>query len=446
MNRIFRKHIFISSLLITVLFFVLLWFFVYGYSIEVSPGRAIKINHTSFIFYGFLSLCFAYLLSFFVNNFFHKRALTSYNKSIKAIKNVIKSYPADKENILPEFSIIIRDLTELLETNVESIKQARHRQKNISQIMDQMQDGVVILNSTLNIIFINKKAGEIFNIAKPRRRHTFIQLYRNQQVTKALHRLKETNEAHVDIEYDKRTIRLELNLTEDGYIIFTKDVTEIRRVEQLQRDFSANVSHALKTPVTSIIGFAELINKGMITDPSKIIELSDKIYVNAQNLVTLIDDTMRLAYLESESVNKDETVEVKEIVQNSLDILSSKIEEKNIKVSLTGSGKANVKYAHMVELTTNLIENAIKYNNKNGSINIDIQQNNEKLTLVVADTGIGIQEEYQRRVLDRYYRVPSSIHGNGLGLSIVDTIVKLYGGFIKMDSKAGVGTTFTVII
>lgn len=446
MKFILKKYIFIVSLLTTVLFFILLWFFVGGYIDNYIFSDVIIIRRTSFIFYGFLTLAFVIFVSFFSLNIIVNLALKRYRDSIMVMSQLLKNQTKDNiDNIsvLPEFEILIRDLSDLIETNIESLKESKHRQKKVAQIMDQMQEGILILNSTFHIILINKKAKEVFNIVRPRRKYTFIQLYRNERITKPLRRLKVEGKAQVDLEVDKRMIRVSLNITENGYTIFTKDVTEILRIEELQRDFSANVSHSLKTPVTSIMGFAELINKGIITDYEKIVQLSYKIYVNSQHLVKLIDDTMQLAYLENEYVNNYELVEISEIVQNILDILAHHISEKKLTVNKTGHGKAKIKYAHMVEIVSNLIENSIKYNKIGGCIDIEIKSD-DKLTLIVSDTGIGIDEKNVSRVFDRYYRVPSTVHGNGLGLSIVDTIVKLYGGSISVDSTLNVGTTFTI--
>ena len=447
MKPIFKRSTFLVAFLTTVMFFLLLWFFIDGYLSTETGWITIRIS--SFVFYGGLALGAVTFFSFFMLGWVATLALDKYERSVKAVSQVINHQSVDKDKLLPEFDNLIRELSELMENNIESLEQVKHRQKTVAIILDQIPDGIVILNETFHMVLINQAAMKIFKIVRPRKKYTFIQLYRHPVLIKYLHRLKDTGPQSLDIEVGRQVIRLQLNKTENGYTIFTKDVTEILRVEQLQRDFSANVSHALKTPVTSIIGFTELIIKGMVTEPAEMVKMSDKIHTQAHHLLTLIEDTMQLAYLESESAYSHDVVEVSEVVQNSLDLLAPQITDKQLAITCVGTGTVNIKYAHLVELVTNLIENAIKYNHPKGSIHIEIKANTpeeERITMSIADTGIGIDEAEFSRVLDRYYRLPSTVHGNGLGLSIVDTIVKLYGGMMTIDSKVGVGTTFTVIL
>jgi len=376
---------------------------------------------------------------------FTKQALKQYYETIKTLQDVIENKKPSQEKTLPEFDNIIINLKALIDDSTETIEQVKHRQSAISKILDTAEDGFLLLDKDYKILMANKAGLAVFNIKRIRKRYTFIQLYRNERVTLALKKSRETPIV-IDIEKDGETHRLHFNRAAGGYTIFTKNVSDVIRMEQLQREFSSNVSHALKTPLTSISGFAELMHKGMVVDKDKIADHSYKIYTEAQRLIVLIDDILRLAHLEgTPSVKAEQLQEVQDIVINALDMLSQKIKAKNLTVNITGKGRTPIKYSHMVELTANLLDNAVKYNKNGGRITITIEEN-DKLVLTVADTGIGIEQDKLPFIFERFYRVPGNTQGNGLGLSIVDTIVKLYKGKIEVTSVKGEGTTFKVIL
>ena len=400
----------------------------------------------------FLRQYFVFIPSFFVTcvaifafgKVFEKWALKRYQTTINTLKDIIENKQTNSDTFLPEFESIIINLKSLLEDSTETLQQAKHRQSTISKILDTTEDGLLLLDKNYKIVMANKAGLGIFNIKRIRKRYTFMQLYRNEKMTQALKNLNQTNTNIIDIKRGCKTYRIHLNCAAGGYTIFTKDVSDIIRMEQMQKEFSANVSHALKTPLTSISGFAELLYLGMVTDPKKIAHHSHKIYTQTQRLIMLVDDILRLDHLDETETTQKERLKVQDIVTNAIDILSQKIEEKNLNITVTGVGMAPIKYSHMVELVTNLLDNAIKYNKHGGHIDIFINETENKLLLSVKDTGIGIDRDKLPFIFERFYRIPSTTQGNGLGLSIVDTIVKLYKGKIDVESVKGIGTTFIV--
>ncbi|MBQ9661622.1 MAG: two-component sensor histidine kinase [Oscillospiraceae bacterium] len=225
---------------------------------------------------------------------------------------------------------------------------------------------------------------------------------------------------------------------------------EIGMRENLRKEFSANVSHELKTPLTSISGFAELMRDGAVPE-DKVREFSGDIYRESQRMITLVDDIMRLSRLDEEKGFPDpETIGLFSLARDILSRLESQADARHIRLTLAGE-HAEIRGVTPVvdEMIYNLVDNAIKYNHDSGSVTVRIGKSGEGTTLSVADTGIGIPREEQERIFERFYRVDKShskqIGGTGLGLSIVKHGAQLHGAEIRLESEPGLGTTVTLV-
>ena len=225
---------------------------------------------------------------------------------------------------------------------------------------------------------------------------------------------------------------------------------EVEQRETLRREFSANVSHELKTPLTSISGFAELMSEGVVQG-DKVQEFSRDIYHESQRLMALIDDIIKLSRLDEEAVGpKQETVDLYALSGEVLDSLRPVAEKQGITLRQTG-GPAEISgvYQLISEMVYNLCDNAIKYNTPGGSVTVDVSAGDKEVRLSVADTGIGIPPEHQKRVFERFYRVDKShskeIGGTGLGLSIVKHGAQYHGAQVELQSEPGVGTKITLV-
>ena len=225
---------------------------------------------------------------------------------------------------------------------------------------------------------------------------------------------------------------------------------EAAQREALRREFSANVSHELKTPLTSISGFAELMAEGVV-EQSKVQEFSRDIYKESQRLIMLIDDIIRLSRLDEEAVSPErEPVDLYELAGQVLDSIRPLAEAQGITLHLAGS-KTVVPgvYQLLSEMIYNLLDNAVKYNRPGGSVYVSVTKEMGKACLSVADTGIGIPPEHQKRVFERFYRVDKShskeIGGTGLGLSIVKHGAQYHGARVELESEPGVGTKISLI-
>lgn len=216
--------------------------------------------------------------------------------------------------------------------------------------------------------------------------------------------------------------------------------------EEMRREFTANVSHELKTPLTSISGFAELMAQGAVSQ-DKVQEFSADIYKESQRLMALIDDIMKLSQLdEEEGLPQMEEVDLYEIAQDVADSLHPVAEKAEVNLSITGE-PANIRgvYRLLHEMVYNLCDNAIKYNYPGGRVDVSVESSVREVVLTVADTGIGIPAEHQKRVFERFYRVDKShskeIGGTGLGLSIVKHAAQYHGANVELESEEGAGTT-----
>jgi len=235
-----------------------------------------------------------------------------------------------------------------------------------------------------------------------------------------------------------------------GAVILMVDVTEREQREQLRREFSANVSHELKTPLTSISGFAELMAQGIVPK-DKIKEFASDIYRESQRMITLVDDIIKLSRLDEEGVQLPwEDVDLRDLAADVMDSLRGVADSRHVSLRLTG-GSARVRGVWQVlsEMVYNLCDNAIKYNRPEGQVELNILEEAQTVRFTVRDTGIGIPYAHQKRVFERFYRVDKShskeIGGTGLGLSIVKHGAQLHGAQLELKSQPGAGTAVTLI-
>jgi len=234
------------------------------------------------------------------------------------------------------------------------------------------------------------------------------------------------------------------------FIYFIIRAREAAKLKKLRKEFSANVSHELKTPLTTIYGYADMMLSGMVKDADTP-EFIAKIRNESSRMLELIDDIIRLSEWDESAVTDEfENFDLYTQGCEIIDILTSKADKKNVSLSIVGGVTAVTANKHMLyEVLHNLIDNAIKYNKDGGEVRISLSQAKDKTVIEVSDTGIGIPKEFQSRIFERFFRVdksrsPLNASGTGLGLSIVKHIVKHHKGDISVESKENVGTKITV--
>ena len=328
----------------------------------------------------------------------------------------------------------------------------RRKTGEFEQIIRDMQEGLVLLDSHGTILSINPAAKAIFGIDSVCIGRSFLSVETSQPMRDAVNGALDRGHGEVRLEKQGRIYQFDLSRIESdgsmaGAVVLAIDVTDAVNAEQNRREFSANVSHELKTPLQSIIGSAELLENGLVK-PEDVPRFVGHIRKEAARLVTLVQDIIRLSQLDEGAPIPTEPVALLALCQEVAQELEDTAAQKTVTLSVQGeetvlSGIRRLLY----EIVYNLCENAIKYNVSGGSVTVTVTAGDHP-TICVRDTGIGIPPEHQSRVFERFYRVDKSHSkqsgGTGLGLSIVKHAVQYHDAKIHLESTPGEGTTITV--
>ena len=329
------------------------------------------------------------------------------------------------------------------------MRKLQHKTDEFVQITSHMQEGLVVLDKETHIRSINSAAMQIFGVGVSCVGSSFFLINRSQILRNALNDALDRGHGSAVLELNGRAYRFDMSSIKSdgnllGAVILAVDVTESQNAEQMRREFSANVSHELKTPLQGIIGSAELLESGMVRaeDTPRFV---GHIRKEAARLVSLIEDIIRLSQLDEGVELPAEQVDMLQLCQDVKEILSPSAADKQVTVHITGSGFDVMGVRRMLhEIVYNLCDNAIKYNVPGGSVTIHVENNR----LVVKDTGIGIPAIHKDRIFERFYRVDKSHSkasgGTGLGLSIVKHAAAYHKAEISLDSTPGKGTTITI--
>lgn len=331
-------------------------------------------------------------------------------------------------------------------------------------VTHNMKEGLVLTSEKGEIISINPSAASFFLGVKPDSAEfyehekgcigkDFLTLDRSRETHELIERAQANGEAESRVsrwgrEYQLNASRVLSDGKFTGIVLLIFDVTDKVFAERNRREFTANVSHELKTPLQSIMGSAELIENGLVK-PEDMKEFSDRIYKEAARLLTLIEDIIRLSQLDENVELAWENLDIAKMASDTAALLRDTAEKKNVKINLDCEPTEIYGVRQLYsEIIYNLCENAIKYNKDGGSVTVSVHPKNGGIELTVSDTGIGIPPEHRSRVFERFYRVDKShskaTGGTGLGLSIVKHAVQYLGGQIDLTSRVGEGTKITV--
>ena len=333
------------------------------------------------------------------------------------------------------------------------LRELRRRTDEFAQVTGSMREGLVLLNEQGYILSMNPAARNIFAVEGDCAGKDFLTVDRSCDMSAAVRSAMESGHGRLHERHGGRIYQIDVSRIDSdgaaiGTVILVFDVTEQESAEQMRREFTANVSHELKTPLQGIIGSAELIENGMV-QPEDMPRFVGHIRAEAQRLVTLIGDIIRLSQLDEGEVLPKERLDLLEVAQGAADDLQAEAEKKNVHLSVSGEPAELEGVRQLIyEVAYNLGDNAIKYNVDGGSVSINVSSDGKNAKLIVSDTGIGIAAEDQSRIFERFYRVDKSHSkesgGTGLGLSIVKHAVQYHGGRISMDSAPGKGTSISV--
>ncbi|MBR7177930.1 MAG: two-component sensor histidine kinase [Oscillospiraceae bacterium] len=329
------------------------------------------------------------------------------------------------------------------------MRKLRRKADEFIQITSHMQEGLVVLDKETNIRSINSAAMEIFRTDEACVGGSFFQINRSNALRQTLNDALDHGHGSTVQEIEGRAYRFDMSGIKSegnllGAVILAVDVTEAQNAEQLRREFSANVSHELKTPLQGIIGSAELLESGL-AKPEDQPRFLGHIRREASRLVALIEDIIRLSQLDEGVELPTEPVDILALTEEVKASLQPSAEEKHVRIAVSGAGFCVVGVRRMLqEILYNLCDNAIKYNVPGGSVTVHV----ENSRLVVSDTGIGIPPEHQGCIFERFYRVDKSHSkasgGTGLGLSIVKHAAAYHKAEIQLESTPGNGTTITI--
>ena len=334
------------------------------------------------------------------------------------------------------------------------LRELREKTDEFTQITGSMREGLVLLDEHGSILSINAAAQALFGADAQCVGRDFLTIERSHEISAAIQAAAADGHSEVRAERAGRVYQFDISrITSDGKflgtVILAFDITEQEFAERNRREFTANVSHELKTPLQGIIGSAELIENGMVK-PEDLPRFVGHIHAEAARLVTLIDDIIRLSQLDEGGAMPTEPVDLLTVSQEAAENLHDVAAARNVTVSVTGQPAVLPGVRRLIyEIVYNLCDNAIKYNRDGGRVDVTVAADAGGSSITVADTGIGIAPEHQARVFERFYRVDKSHSkasgGTGLGLSIVKHAVQYHHGRIELESTPGTGTTIRVV-
>lgn len=371
---------------------------------------------------------------------------------IKPLDQVNLDEPLDNETydeLAPFLTRIAKQKRQLS----KNLKKLRGKQEELTIITNNMNEGLVLLNGQQNVLFINESAAKIFGFsAKEVIGRNILTVDRAQEVQDLLQKVSQAGKGEGLYEKDGHFYQLSgSSVNGSGSVILIYDVTEKMTAEKLRREFSANVSHELKTPLQSILGYAEIMKNGLVKDEDKQ-RFLERIHAEAGNMIELIQNIMELSRLdENKTLDEFEDVDLLKLAQSVTLRLKHKAQTKGVTLNVSGSSACVCGVQSILsEVLYNLVDNSIKYNKDNGKVDIKVQNGSEEVTVSVSDTGIGIGAADRERVFERFYRADKShskeIGGTGLGLSIVKHGVLFHKGRVELESEPGVGTTITFVL
>lgn len=334
------------------------------------------------------------------------------------------------------------------------LRELREKTDEFTQITGSMREGLVLLDEHGSILSINAAAQSLFDADAQCMGKDFLTIERSHEISAAIQAAVTDGHSEVRVERAGRVYQFDISrITSDGKLLGTVilafDITEQEFAERNRREFTANVSHELKTPLQGIIGSAELIENGMVR-PDDLPRFVGHIHAEAARLVTLIDDIIRLSQLDEGDAMPTEPVDLLAVSQEAAENLHDAAAARDVTVSVTGQSAVIPGVRRLIyEVVYNLCDNAIKYNRDGGRVDMTVAADAGGSSITVADTGIGIAPEHQSRVFERFYRVDKSHSkasgGTGLGLSIAKHAVQYHHGRIELESTPGAGTTIRVV-
>ena len=333
-------------------------------------------------------------------------------------------------------------------------RELKHKQREFDTVAAQMAEGMVLMNERCHVLTMNPAAARIMSMVRPMVGINFLDLNEAPPLKASLDQALNGSRSGCTVAlksgiYQATASPVRSGEQVTGVVLLMVDITEKQQLEQQRREFTANVSHELKTPLHAISGYAELLKNGMVA-PQDVGGFSDRIYLEIQRMIRLVEDILKLSHLDEGGGNYTmEPVDLSVTAAAALAELESMAQQQDVSLVFQGDPVTVSGVPHLLTaIVTNLTTNAIKYNRPGGTVEISVSNTPEGPVLTVADTGIGIPEAHRGRIFERFYRVDKShskaVGGPGLGLSIVKHAAQIHGAAIELESQENEGTTIRI--
>ena len=440
-------------------------------SVLDDDGTILRMTKTETVFrhgdWGLFAALMALLLlvCIYLSFALARRIITPINQISRAAQGIIDGNYNVNLRIegYAELNQLLRTLQSMNTRLQETVEKLQHKSAELESIIDHMLNGLIAVDGQLHVVQMNNAAKHMLGVTGAVEGKHVLEATGNSRLETILQEAMEheeliTLELPVRAAPRHRLIRLYISPLEHenesiGAVALMEDITEIRNLEQIRTDFAANVTHELKTPLTSIKGFVETLQAGAIEDPEMAKRFLEIISMETDRLSRLINDVLSLSSMESGRMRvPTERLNLGKHAEDVCLMLENSARQKNITLSVQTGADAFItaNEDHVKQLLINLIDNAIKYTLEGGKVHVSVERNADKVLLRVRDTGIGIAKEHIPRLFERFYRVDKgrsrNMGGTGLGLAIVKHIVMDMGGEIDVQSELGVGTEFTVTL
>ncbi len=393
-------------------------------------------------------------ISYFGSIILSRRMIKPINEVSSYLEDILldgdSGHSGDINVSYDEYNIILGKARRISRRINTTMKRLRFEQFRINAILDQMKEGFVLLNEKNQVIMANKRA-RIINSAAFVYKQDATEFFFDKKLLKAIKNVQDETIKFDYISID-RIYSCYISKVEYGVTVLFINVTENRKAMQMRSEFFSNVSHELKTPMTAIRGYSDILLADYIKDPEAIREVYRKINRETVNMSNLISDILMISMLENNAIEVQYTdIKIESIINDVLDSQSKVISDKNLEIVMNCEDivyHANIKHIH--QLFNNLISNACKYNRDGGQVTIDVFKYQNSVNIIVGDTGNGIAANEIPRIFERFYRIDDGrdkgTGGTGLGLSIVKHIVAHYKGLVTVDSVIGQGSKFVVVL
>lgn len=426
----------------------------YYFAKKLSDDRVLRISTSQVTIVSLLlgmlqPLLVITFLAILLSVFLAKRASRNL---VRPLNNLDLNDPLSND-VYEELSPLLRHMAQQNKQIALQMDELSRSQNEFNAITSNMSEGLIVLNKDGVVVSLNTAARKIFEAEEDSIGKDFLTIDRTPEISRAIKETLSGKKQELEYEKNGRNYDLCINKIVEkdeviGVLLLAIDNTEKIQAEQNRREFTANVSHELKTPLQSIIGSADLIESGLVK-PEDMPRFIGHIKTDAARLVSLVSDIIRLSQLDENTEMNWENVDALSVAKEALEMVGPIAESRNISLTIKGEpAPLNSVHKLLYDIIYNLCDNAVKYNKEGGFVKVDVKTAGDKVQVAVSDNGVGIAPADQSRVFERFYRVDKSHSresgGTGLGLSIVKHAVAYLKGSISLESTLGKGTTITV--